>query len=110
MAIQDEQQDNSSEHTDQPTIVDLTDEPAEEIQNPLRKDSVSEKDIFELAKRILFTCLCLYVLIVILFAWAVPLCIDNHMKEIWDFSSQGLFGIVNLIIGFYFGGKIAAKS
>jgi len=28
------------------------------------------------------------------------------MKEIWDFSSQGLFGIVNLIIGFYFGGKI----
>jgi len=87
---------------------DFTQDPIQEIKDPLKEEeSVSEKDIFRLAKSILFACLGLYALVLILFAWGKYFQIETGpMKEIWDFSSQGLFGIINLIIGFYFGGKI----
>ena len=81
----------------------------EVVDNPLRED-VTDKDKFVLAKNILITCLCLFTVVMFLFAWSDHFKIKGPMKEVWDFSSQGLFGIVNLIIGFYFGGKIAGKS
>ncbi len=90
---------------------DFTQEPVEEIKEPLKQEGqVSEKDIFKLAKNILTACLVVYGVVLILFAWSNCLNINGPMKEIWDFSSQGLFGIVNLIIGFYFGGKIASNK
>jgi hypothetical protein len=93
----------------QPKELDLTQEPLEEVTDPLKKD-VSEKDKFMLAKNILLASLILYVVIAFLFAFSNVLKIGEPMKEIWNFSSQGLFGIINLIIGFYFGGKIAGKT
>jgi hypothetical protein len=93
-----------------PEEIDLTDEPLEDVaDDPLQLSEVTEQDKFKLAKNILFACLFLYVGIIFLFAFSVQLCINEPMKEIWSFSSQGLFGIINLIIGFYFGGKIAAN-
>jgi hypothetical protein len=91
--------------------LDFTNEPLQEVESdPLVAESVTEKDKFKLAKSILFASLLLYVGVIILFAWSDWLNIKGPAKEIWDFSSQGLFGIINLIIGFYFGGKIGSKS
>lgn len=92
---------------------DFTKETVKEIQDPLKQkgDNLTEKDIFGLAKGILISSLVVYIVVFILFAWSKSLRIEAiPMKEIWDFSSQGLFGIVNLIIGFYFGGKIATAA
>ena len=86
-----------------------TDQPEVITQEPVQIKEVSEMDKFKLAKTILLASLGLYILIIFLFAFSVQLCIKDPMKEIWSFSSQGLFGIINLIIGFYFGGKIAAN-
>jgi len=48
---------------------DFTQDPIQEIKDPLKEEeSVSEKDIFRLAKSILFACLGLYALVLILFA------------------------------------------
>jgi hypothetical protein len=89
--------------------VDLTVEPIEGVKNDsLNLKEVSEMDKFKLAKSILLASLTLYICIIVLFAFSAPLGIQDPMKEVWSFSSQGLFGIINLIIGFYFGGKIAA--
>lgn len=93
-----------------PDGIDLTNEPLEDVADqPLQLNEVTEQDKFKLAKRILLACLFLYVGIICLFAFSIQLCKNEPMKEIWSFSSQGLFGIINLIIGFYFGGKIAAN-
>jgi hypothetical protein len=89
--------------------LDLTSEPEIEIKDPLIPD-VSEMDKFKLAKNILLASLCLYIGLIGLYAFSSHLQIKDPMKEIWSFSSQGLFGIINLIIGFYFGGKIAKSQ
>jgi hypothetical protein len=90
--------------------LNFTEEPLEKkVERRLIIDArdVSEMDKFKLAKNILLGSLFLYIGIIALFAFSVRLCIQEPMKEIWSFSSQGLFGIINLIIGFYFGGKTA---
>lgn len=94
-----------------PDEIDFTNEPLENVaDDPLQLSDVTEQDKFKLAKRILLASLCLYVGIIVLFAFSIQLCINEPMKEVWSFSSQGLFGIINLIIGFYFGGKTAANK
>ena len=91
--------------------LDFTNDPIEEVkENPLKPRDVSEMDKFKLAKNILLASLSLYIGIILLFAFSTQLCIKDPMEEIWSFSSQGLFGIINLIIGFYFGGKIAGSK
>ena len=69
---------------------DFTEEPSQEVKDPLKQEeSVSEKDIFRLAKSILFACLTLYGVVLILFAWGKYMQIETApMKEIWDFSSR----------------------
>jgi uncharacterized membrane protein (DUF485 family) len=91
--------------------LDLTNEPLEDVADePIQLSEVTEQDKFKLAKRILLACLLVYIGIIFLFAFSRQFCITEPMKEVWAFSSQGLFGIINLIIGFYFGGKIAANK
>ena len=93
-----------------PKTLDFTQDSLESVEkDPLRPTSVSETDIFRLAKNILLISFVLYLIVLILFAFSTQFCIKEPMKEVWAFSSQGIFGIINLIIGFYFGGKIKNK-
>ncbi|MEI9920374.1 MAG: hypothetical protein WDO14_16505 [Bacteroidota bacterium] len=92
-------------------LVELVDEPVKSLTPiEMKANHVTEMDKFKLAKNILLAALFLYIGIILLFAFSLQLCINEPMKAIWSFSSQGLFGIINLIIGFYFGGKIAGDS
>ncbi len=93
--------------------LDLTQDPTQDPpdgKDPIKQSDPTGNDIFKLAKNILLFSFFLYVGVFFLFAFSVHLCIKDQMKEIWEFSSQGLFGIINLIIGFYFGGKINKRN
>jgi hypothetical protein len=68
---------------------------------------VSGKDKFRLAKTILLFSLLTYLAIAGLYIFADRLLLSGPIKHVWSFSSQALFGIVNLLIGFYFGGKVS---
>jgi hypothetical protein len=81
----------------------------EQNWSPTNPRRVSDKDKFRLAKTILLLSFVLYVVIALIYLFAEHLMIAGPARQVWSFSSQGLFGIVNLIIGFYFGGKVSKK-
>jgi len=89
-------------------MADNQDEPIEIFEDPeddkpvfsLGKD-VSDKDIFQLAKKILIWCAILYIIV----ATARIFFENKGTIEVWDYTKVVLNSIVSLVLGLYFGSK-----
>ena len=86
-----------------------SEEPLDDIPEDkiIAQSDIGPIDIFRLAKKILTWCVVLFVLMVIGYVLSPLMAGKEEMKQVWTFSSQALYGIITLIIGFYFGGNIA---
>ncbi len=89
-------------------MADNQDEPIEIFEDleddkpvfSLGKD-VSDKDIFQLAKKILIWCAILYIIV----ATARIFFETKGTIEVWDYTKVVLNSIVSLVLGLYFGSK-----
>ncbi len=63
---------------------------------------LSDRDIFDLGKKILFSILVLFICVSV-----VHMIFDKYegVKEVWEFSKVFLSSVVTLILGYYFGDK-----
>ncbi len=75
----------------------------------LKEEKVSESDLFRLAKIILLTCAILYVISFIPY-FIYDSANNKELYSAMDGFRQIVESILFLILGFYFGGKIKAKS
>lgn len=72
----------------------------------LEKGSVTERDIFSLAKIILLVSAIIYLTLAILNVLDFPSVINSErMNAIWDYSKVFLNSIISLVLGLYFGAK-----
>ena len=69
------------------------------------RQKISSNDRFRLAKTILLFSILIYALVAVLYIFSDRLILSGPIKQVWTFSSQAILGIVNLLIGFYFGDK-----
>jgi hypothetical protein len=76
------------------------------VTTHIERSEVTSLDIFKLAKSILAWCAVLFVVLASGYVASSHLQVKDEMKEVWTFGSQALYGVVTLILGLYFGGKI----
>jgi len=67
----------------------------------LKKEKVSDKDIFNLAKNILLSCAVIYLILAVLRIK----CDGDGVKDVWEYSKVFLNSIISLVLGLYFGAK-----
>ena len=71
----------------------------------LQKGTVTERDIFSLAKTILLFSALIYILLAILNVSTFSGIDQTKMKDVWDYSKVFLNSIISLVLGLYFGAK-----
>jgi hypothetical protein len=71
--------------------------PFELIEQP-----VTDRDIFKLAKYVLLSCLCIYIIIGFLRIYLED---NKGAAEVWEYSKIILNSITSLVLGLYFGKK-----
>ena len=76
------------------------------VTTHLETEKITSRDIFKLAKAILGWSTFLFILLAAAYVASPVLHVKDEMKEVWTFSSQALYGVITLILGLYFGGKI----
>ena len=81
-----------------------------EIGGELRdREKITPHNRFRLAKTILLFSIVTYFAIASLYVFSDQLELSGPIKQVWTFSSQAILGIINLLIGFYFGDKAAKQ-
>ncbi len=74
-------------------------------------NTVSDRDIFQLAQNILISAVLLYLILAVLtMIWGWNSTKYDIVKEIWDYSKVFINSIISLVLGLYFGNKVQTKS